>query len=360
MTPTPFKRFPKDHPHDEVWKDAPYYVQFRVSGKGYLWCTKTNDKKLAEMRGKAHRDLIVAAAYGLADGQKQGGGAPLIQGLIDAYLDLPAPPERTRKANVRALLAILKVSGLSGKDRVARIDRSLISNYQSYCMKARPGDMSAVITCNSTCRKSRSIFSKRSLNYYHGTPNQVPEEVVKAFFSVPLLKEASGDIELPSDEAQAKAAAELTGPYRRCWILARFAGLRSGEIREARRSWLDGNILTVAPNPNEYAAKGKRSRKIALPQEAVDELLLSDDPVYLVGGPNRYHTVCREMPAMLIKLGFPKRAPLHSLRRLFGSIVYTTQGGPAAKDSLGHASLNTTEKFYSKLMAAAAPVQWAG
>jgi integrase len=353
----PFKRVPESDPRH---KDANYYVQFQVAGKAYLFCTKISDNAVvAVKRGKAYRDAIVAKAYGLADGMKQGGGAPLIEDLIAAYLALPAPPEPTRKANANALLAVLKVSGLNGKDRVARIDRSVIANYQTHCMKQRPGDMSAVVTTNSICRKARSVFSKRALNYYHGTANQVPDEVARAIFSVPLLRETTGDIELPSDEAQAKAAAELTGAYRRVWILARFAGLRAGEIREARRSWLDGNILTVAPNPNEYAAKGKRSRKIALPQEAVDELLASDDMTYLVG-PNRCQIVRREMPAMLIKLGFPKKSPLHSLRRLFGSVVYTTQGGRQAKDALGHSSLATTEKFYAKSMAAAAPVQWAG
>jgi integrase len=347
----PFKRSPKP--------GSSYYVAFQVAGKAYLWSTKTDDLGLAKKRGKAYRDGIVAKAYGLIDGMKQGGNAPTIGGLLEAYMALPAPPEATRKANKRALLAVLAVSGLGEKDRVARIDRSVITACQNHCLKERPGDMAAVITCNTLVRKARSVFSKRSVNYYYGTANHVPDEVVKAFFSVPLLKEAAGDIELPSEEALAKAMAELTGDARRAFVLARYAGLRAGEIREARRSWLDGNILTVGPNASEYIPKGKRSRKIALPPEAVEILLQTDDLVYLAG-PHRHQLVRRELPAMLIKMGFPKKKPLHSLRRLFGSVVYTTQGGWQAKTALGHASLSTTEKHYAKGLNVPDAVSWAG
>jgi integrase len=351
MTPTPFKRSTKP--------GSNYYVRFEVDGRAYLWSTKTDDVGLARKRGKAYRDAIVAKAYGLIDGMKQGGDAPTIGGLIEAYMALPAPPEATRTANKHSLLAVLAISGLSERDRVARIDRSVITAYQTHCLKERPGCMAAVTTCNAHIRKARSVFSKRSLNYYHGTANQVPAEVSQAFFSVPLLREAHGDIELPTDAAVAKAMTDLTGDAKRAFILARYAGLRSGEIREARRSWLDGNILTVAPDASQYVAKGKRCRKIALPPEAVEILLQSDDLVYLVG-PRRHELVVRELPATLIAMGFPKKKPLHSLRRLFGSVVYTTQGGWQAKEALGHASLSTTEKSYAKGLNVPDAVSWAG
>jgi integrase len=352
MTPVPFKRFAKP--------GANYYVQFQVAGKAYLFSTKISDNVVvAAKRGKAYRDAIVAKAYGLADGMKQGGGAPLIEDLIAAYLALPAPPEPTRKANANALLAVLKVSGLNGKDRVARIDRSVIANYQTHCMKQRPGDMSAVVTTNSICRKARSVFSKRALNYYHGTANQVPDEVARAVFSVPLLRESERRPDLPTHEADAKAHRELpANPMAyRVYLAARYGGLRASEIVAARRDWLDGTKLYVGGK--EFVAKSRKWRVVELPQQVVDALLMSEDPVFLVG-PNGRQFVRRVMPGILQKLGFPADKPLHSLRKLAGSHVYTELGPRQARDFLGHSSQQVTDRHYARSLDAPKAIAWAG
>jgi integrase len=353
----PFKRVPEGDPRH---KDANYYVQFQVAGKAYLFCTKISDNAVvAVKRGKAYRDAIVAKAYGLADGMKQGGGAPLIEDLIAAYLALPAPPEPTRKANANALLAVLKVSGLNGKDRVARIDRSVIANYQTHCMKQRPGDMSAVTTANSITRKARSVFSKRALNYYYGTPNQVPDDVSRAIFSVPMLREVDRRPEIPDDAAVAKAHKDLpANPMAyRVFLLGAYGGLRAGEMVAARRDWLEGCKLYVGGR--EFHAKSRRWRCVELPQQVVDALLMSDDPVFLVGN-NRRQFIRREMAGILRGVGFESDKPLHSLRRLAGSLVYNQQGPRQARDFLGHAAQFTTDRFYARSKNAPAAIPFAG
>lgn len=348
MTPTPFKRSAKT--------GSSYYVAFMVAGRAYQFSTKTDDLVLAKKRGKAYRDALVAKNYGLAKSMKRGGDAVTIGDLIAAYMALPAPSEGTRKRNVAALRAIMAVSRLTDADRLARLDAEVINRYQKHCLVERPGDVHAEISCNSVVRKARSLFARDALSRYRGTPNEVPEDLVTGLFSVRPLKVPTMPIILPSDEAQAAAWQTLTGPARRCYILARFAGLRASEIKEARRSWIVGNVLTVGPNPAEFVPKSGKARKIVLPQQAIDELLLGDDPVYLVG-PNRKQLVNHEMPTALQKLGFPKN-PLHSLRRLFGSIIYTTQGGWQAKTALGHSSLAVTESHYARPLHLPAAVEW--
>jgi len=181
---------------------------------------------------------------------------------------------------------------------------------------------------------------------------------VKALFSIPMLKEPERRPELPGAEALAKVADGLKDmpDYYRAYALGRFGGLRAGEIKAARRDWLENNLLYVGGK--DFTAKSKRWRVVELPAEVVALLHQSDDLVYLVGS-RRAKVVDRELPKALQKMGFPRK-PIQSLRRLFGSLVFNEQGARQAKAALGHLNIATTEKYYLRSFDAPKAVAFVG
>jgi integrase len=338
---------------------SPYYARFKVRKKAYLWSTKTNELHLARKRAKAYRDAIVAEQFGLADRMKATNGVATFGQLITAYLKLPTPAKRTRGMNVGAMRAIMGANGLTDSDTVDRMDAQCVARFQQRSLAATANKASATVTCNSRVRCARSLFSKRALACYDPALN-LPDEAVRSFFKVPFLREAESRPELPSAQADAKAHQELPGSpeHYRAFLLARYAGLRAGEIKAARRDWLDGRRLCIGGKAEEFSTKSRKWRVVELPENVAELLKLSDDPVFLVG-PNRVTVVDRQLPDMLRELGMPKAKPLHSLRRLFGSIVYNTQSPRLDRDALGHRDLSTTEAAYCRSVDIAAPVAFA-
>ena len=156
------------------------------------------------------------------------------------------------------------------------------------------------------------------------------------------------------------AAAELAlkdHPWHyRAYLLARYGGCRAGEILHARRDWIDGNRLTIGDSL--YTPKSGKRRTVTLPEQAVAVLLAGDD-LYLAG-PRRKEIVAWELNAMLKKAGFTDPKPLHSLRRLFGSLLFSHQSPAIAQAALGHSSLTVTQDHYATLLTQQKAVDWAG
>ena len=344
-----------------------YYVRFMVKRRSFKWNTKTDDMSLARMRGKEYRATILSGAYHLADLMKQGRGAATFGELIAAYLALPAPAANTRKKNVASLRVVMAAAGLHEFDRLDRLDPQVVVKYQSACVTKRPGNSSAVISCNGRVRGARSLFSKRCLASYS---INVPESAARSFFKIPLLKESEPRRELPSPAAVTKALEALKDrpEFYRVYLLAALAGLRSGEIKEARRDWLETverqvngkaeQVTLLHVGGKEFHAKGRRWRSIALAPRVVELLTQSDDPVYLVG-PNRHETVNHLMAPLLRSAGFPPK-PLQSLRRLAGSRIYTDYGPRQARDFLGHADQRTSDTHYLRSLDAPEPLSFVG
>lgn len=343
----PFKR-------STAW-GAPYYVRFEVRKKGYLWSTKTDNLQLAKVRGKDYRTKVLAQRFDLVDRMNTVSDVATFKELFAAYEALPAPAESTRRGNINALKTIIASVGYSGTDRIDRLDSQTVLRYQQKCLALSASSESAVVSCNSRVRCARSIFSKRAMASY---TLKVPEETVKAFAAIPLLKESEPLRELPSQDAMAKAAAELpkSPAHYRAYLLARYGGLRRGEIIAARRTWLDGNLLYVGGK--EFVAKSRRWRVVELPAEVAALLNLSDDLIYLVG--HHPATVAEELPPMLQKFGFPEKKSLHSVRRYFGSEIYTLFGPRQARDALGHSQQAVTDRHYCRSLDAPKPLAFVG
>lgn len=333
-------------------RTAPYYARFQVRGKAYLWSTKTEDMALARKRAKEYHDAIVSESFHLVDGMKSRSGATTFDELMADYATFPSPEDHTRTINRSALVQVLKASGLNGADTIDRIGADLAINWQKYGRRSNV----PVATINSVLRRARSLFSKGAMILYGA--DRPSADRVRDLFTVPALREPERRPELPSPEADRKAHETLpaTPDLWRAFLLARYGGLRAGEIMAARKDWIEGGVIYVGGR--EFVAKSRRWRPVALPPFVVDVLMAS--PVDYLVGEHPQQAVGRDLPAALQACGFPARKPTHSLRRLFGSTVYTQQGPRQARDALGHSTQAVTDKHYARSMDAPLAIAYAG
>lgn len=232
--------------------------------------------------------------------------------------------------------------------------------YKSKMKGDRPGSNSALISANTNLRRARSVFSKASMRAYKTTLS-VPVEAVRSFMEEELFKAMKPEKQLPTAEAMAAAELALAAhpDHYRAYLMAKFAGARAGEILHARRSWFKDNVVTIGAFPNEFRPKSGKARSVAMPEEAVKIILSGDDPVF-IAGPRRREIIAWELNDILKRAGVACDKPLHSLRRWFGSMIYSSQGAAAAKESLGHANVKTSEDHYLHLMTKQRPIAFAG
>ena len=333
---------------------APWCIRFMHMRKLYQWSTKTTDKDLAKIRARTYWEAVKAENFPVADLMKSGVHGPTFEKLFEQYMTMPTPPDRTKAANIRAMKAVLAGSGLTPVDPIARLDVQRALTFQRAYMADRKDAPAAIVTCNAKLRKAKSLFGRRAMVCY---TIDLPDRAIASFKSVPMLKEPEPRRELPTQEAQDRAMAALPAypTAFRAYLLARYGGLRAAEIKAARRDWVEGNVLYVGGKPSEFVTKSRKWRAVRLPEEVVAILSAHDDPVSLVG-PMANNVVNKVLPGLLIGLGFPAHKPLHSCRRMFGSILYDTQSPQAAKNALGHQNIATTERSYVRSSLVPAPV----
>jgi integrase len=333
------------------------YVRFEVKRKAYLWCTKTDNVALAKKRAAEYRAAVISEAFHLIDGMKSRSGAATFQQVIDDYKTFPAPEDKTRNMNCTALVQVLKAAGLKPSDTIDNTGAAMAIAWQKHGRKV---DM-PVATINRVLRAARSLFSKRAMMLY--APGNKPHaDRVRDLFTVPALREPETRPELPTPEADAAAHKGLQDRPEcfRAYLLAKFGGLRSGEAAAAKKSWLevkeDGSgVLYVGGR--EFVAKSRKWRPVALAPEVVTALMAS--PVDSLVGQFPAKTLWR-MPTILRTYGFPAKKTYHSLRRLAGSIVYTTQGPRQARDFCGHSNQAVTDKHYARSMDVPVAIPYAG
>ena len=328
---------------------APFYCRFAVKGKAYLWSTKTDDIKLARMRAKAYREAIISESYGITDKMKARGGSPTFGELLEMYDRLPLRAALDTKAcNKASLLLVLAASGYREDSRVDVLTAKLALTYQS----VRNAAGKPLTSTNARLRFARSLFSRAALNGYKAMGLVIRREWVDDFCSIGAMKEAEHLPEIPTP-AQVESAMALVRPFPcvlRAFLLAAYAGLRSGEIQAAKRSWIEGDVLFVGGR--EFTAKSGKWRAVRM-DSAVLEMLTGCGPHRLddfIVADQPAKTVIRKLPELLKQAGFTSNKPVHSLRRLYGSRVATASGLFAAQHALGHQSPMTTSKHYARLL----------
>jgi integrase len=144
------------------------------------------------------------------------------------------------------------------------------------------------------------------------------------------------------------------------FLLGIYAGLRVGEIRFAHRTWLKelyGQWHLVVPFT---AAKSKRDRIVAIPNDVAQELIAGmDKDGYLVPAMSVSHRrrICEmRHSGWMRSLGFDGGKTTHELRKIYGATIATRDGIFAAQKALGHSNPMTTYRYYSALMKGVPPV----
>ena len=194
MNPTVFVRYPEN---------GLYYTRFACKGRRYLWCTKTNEKKIALMRAKQYRDAIVAKQYGLVDGMKTNSACCTLERLFNTWDTLPLVMRKECRARAKAaMLRVIGASGLTIKDRVDRLGKDTVLAYQrqqlGYAMgPTKDSDSqktqgispavapSTITTANSNLQYARIMFSRRAMAFYPDELN-LPRERIAEFMAVPM------------------------------------------------------------------------------------------------------------------------------------------------------------------------------
>jgi len=349
-----FRRSP-DNPN------CAWSVRFSVRNKIHAFSTQTTDRALALVRAKDYRNKIVAGAYGLADSMKSRGGCSTFAELYKTYDALPVPEALTRKRNIASMRAVLAASKLDDTARINQLGSHVAMAYQSAMKGARPGCNAALVTANTNLRRARSLFSRHAMLAYKPVLT-VPVDAVQSFAEVPFLKTAKPLKMLPSPEAMAKAVEVLRDKpdHYRAYLMAALAGCRASEIIAARRSWVEGNIIRIGAFPDQFKTKSGAERRVAIPESLVEVLLAGSDPVFLIG-PRRREIVGRELNHILkTECGFLDGKPIHSLRRWFGSQLWTHQTPAIAQMAMGHSSIKVTESAYATNLTQQKPIAWAG
>jgi integrase len=145
--------------------------------------------------------------------------------------------------------------------------------------------------------------------------------------------------------------------FRLCAVL----GLRRREALEARKGWVTtrrGHRVIYIQPTDGWIPKGRRERKVPLPEDLYNDiLLLSDSSEFIVPIATRNanhktnHGVSRRLNLWMTGLGWPFKKKAHELRRWFGAQVATQTGSLfAAQRLLGHASPATTNQYYADLV----------
>lgn len=334
-------------------REAPYYARFQVRGKAYLWSTKTNDLAVAKKRAKEYHGAIVAREYGLASTMRERSSVPTFEELYEEYRKMPAPDMKTKKRNIAAMVQVARAAGLGDHDRIDRLGAQAGVDWQRHCQRADSGISN--VSCNTILRMAKSLFSARAMMGYK---LDMPKAAIFDFMRVLPLPEAKRLPEVPTDAAMALAHERLPAnpPLYRAFLLAAYAGCRSGEIIAAQQSWItdtpDGPVLTIG-GQGPFVTKSKDYRVVRL-DKAVAATLRAGGGPGIVGGAVS-EIVQRQLVTALQTLGFPRKA-VQSCRRWYGTQLAARDGIWAAKAALGHSSVTVTESFYARATSLAAPL----
>lgn len=227
----------------------------------------------------------------------------------------------------------------------------------------------ATVSADATIRMARSIFAKRILAAGLGAKVQLPSPLPFAGVTVGgSTKRFSERIDVAQLFAAARAELETDSPeVFRALCLCLLAGLRRSEADRLGWAQLDLDGATLSVERTEYfEPKSEESaRQVELDPVAVEILrrAKSDDPdpVFVLKGsaPKPQTTAAPvyranaapwrtwdKLAAWLAAKGIKDGKPIHVLRKLAGSLVFSAHGLEQARGFLGHASVITTSNSY--------------
>lgn len=219
-------------------------------------------------------------------------------------------------------------------------------------------------TIISQIKHSKAIFKPSALAFY----NEGGAKVANPFTGMELgATKVNRYNALPQTIRKAIEAGEGLEPSERLIvILALEIGLRKNEIDKARLGWLrdmgENTNFVVPVKEEDFAVKNGISREIPITRELAAEIFALReqanptelDPYIVPGsgrGAVRHDKAFRRVNEWIKEQGVKSANPLHSLRKEFGSHVFTLHGVGVACKLLGHADIKLTASTYAGLTA---------
>lgn len=353
--------------------DPTYYGRFSFQGKRYLRNLGTPNKDDAQTNLRKILRALEGGRLAEVEASKIRQDLAKLSAIFDTYKKYATIPMRTRKNNIGQMRAMIRY----GTNKVATVDAEidalpasiltsqLLRDFQANKMTAAGANKlaqdTAAISANATRRQARSIFKPDLMAIYENL--KLPD--LTGFLKVKPLPEPPKLYNLPAAELLAnirKNAEDLRtadpNAYR-IYVLALGSGLRAGEIKYTRWSWLqkldDGNYQISIQTNEEFRPKGKRQRQIPLEASAYQALAAlripnidPKAPDYILDGhlTERGDKSFDRFSAWMKSQGWTRKKKAHELRKIFGSYVCQQAGLSAAQDLLGHSSPVTTKGHY--------------
>lgn len=355
-------------------RGSTFYLKFMFKRKQYWRALKTANRKEAEARAKVIHKQILDEHF-KPDDSKLRNDFSTIGEVMDRYLERSVSNLRpsTARKNIGALSIIVREGLVSQADprsqRLTVLTKELARKFQTKRQLAAGADFTAKErangTINSMLRQAKSVFSKRSLEFYQGL--KLPD--LTGFMGITRLAEADHSYQ-PLNEftvARMQAAAQKlkneNPPLYLVYLLFLRMGLRNSEIVSAKWTWVEENqngaSLAIVTRP-DFKPKGKEGL-VPIPKDVLAELQAQRKDEFLIPATtptDRSNLVYREHSAW-VKQFIPGRSKTsYELRKHAGSIVATRDGNLMnAQAFLRHQSPVTTAKHYASLLKPVQPIE---
>jgi integrase len=292
------------------------------------------------------------------------------------YVRNSRPRPETVQNYVSALRLVIRVgdSALRGDEmRLTEVNATLAAFYAAQAIQDGSDDKDrARRTAASTLRNARAVFSGWKTGI-EAVDAAVHEFCTADVVDAPPVKYRYPGADLVEATLTAgKALVETAPELYPAWICCYWLALRAGEAAAARWDWIreverDGRraaYLDVIRRPGGWNPKGgERSVPLAPTVLAALQATRRTGHEYLLPGDTptqRLDLVRRKLAAWMRGVGwaraeYPKCA--HELRKLMGAEWYTRYGVEVACKWLGHASIQTTHRYYADLTRHPDPIE---
>lgn len=241
---------------------------------------------------------------------------------------------------------------------LSRLSLLLVESYKQSALDVADeegrSEKSAKRSANSYIRQAKALFSKKIRNLAKASGIKLPD--LTDFLDSNGYSGVKVRYQLPNDALIKKTFEHLADPGKApprdvyvAILLALFAGARKSEVIRARPAWL--TEANKKPGIDLKETKNGLPRFVPLPSRVFSWLRRNTPPenAYFIQGTKTYRTadVYKAANAWLRGLGWDRGKHFHELRKLFGSMIATTEGMEKAKNLLDHESIRTTEEHYA-------------
>jgi integrase len=359
-----------------------YYVVARVNGKRIS--QSTGESEVGQARARAAAILRAArdGRWAALEETKARRQTMTVGEAIERYEKKAAedyvrnsrPRPETVTNYVSALRLVLRTAGHEDPDSLdlRHVDAGTAARYAATTVADSASDQDrARRTAASTLRNARAVFSGWT------TGIEPADTAVHAFCTADVVDAPPVKYRYPGADlvaatlAAGKALPETAPELYPAWICCYWLALRAGEAAAARWDWIreidrDGRraYLDVIRRPGGWNPKGGE-RSVPLAPSVLEALRTTRRPgqEYLLPGDTptqRLDLVRRTLAAWMRGIGwnraeYPKAA--HELRKLMGAEWYTRYGVEVACKWLGHASIQTTHRYYADLTRHPDPIE---